>query len=93
MTALPAFAMGIADRSPLREGLAADIVVVDPPTVPDNTTDAQPARYPDGIEYVLVDGVVTLGSAGHGGALRGQLIQVSKCHHPSSRISSTAKNA
>jgi N-acyl-D-amino-acid deacylase len=74
ITALPAFAMAIANRSPLREGLAADIVVVDPRTVPDNTTDAQPVRHPDGIEYVLVNGVVTLGSAGHGGAMRGQLI-------------------
>ncbi len=74
MTALPAAAMGMSDRGLLRAGLAADIVVFDPQTVRDNTTDLQPARYPDGIEHVLVNGVVTLSAKGHSGALNGQLI-------------------
>ena len=74
MTALPASAMGITDRGLVQAGLAADIVVFDPQTVRDNTTDLSPARYPDGIEYVLVNGALTLSPAGHSGALHGQLI-------------------
>jgi N-acyl-D-amino-acid deacylase len=74
MTALPAAAMNLTDRGLLREGFAADIVVFDPQTVRDNTSHAQPARYPDGIEYVLVNGVVTVSPEGHSGALNGQLI-------------------
>jgi N-acyl-D-amino-acid deacylase len=74
MTALPADAMGIADRGRLAEGLAADVVVFDPRTVADRTTDLEPIAYPAGIEQVLVNGVVTLGPEGHSGVLGGRLI-------------------
>jgi N-acyl-D-amino-acid deacylase len=74
MTALPADAMGITDRGRLQEGLAADIVVFDPQTVSDRTTDLQPIAYPAGIEYVLVNGAVTLGAEGHTGVLGGWVI-------------------
>jgi N-acyl-D-aspartate/D-glutamate deacylase len=74
MTALPADAMGIQDRGRLQEGLAADIVVFDPQTVGDRSTDAQPIAYPQGIEYVLVNGVLTLAPEGHSGTLSGTLI-------------------
>ncbi len=74
MTSLPVQAMGIRERGLLREGFAADLVVFDPLTVRDNTTGLQPARYPTGIEYVVVNGVVTLSPQGHSGALNGQVI-------------------
>jgi N-acyl-D-amino-acid deacylase len=74
MTSLPATAMNMRERGVLRENFAADIVVFDPQTVRDNTTDLQPARYPSGIEYVMVNGRLTVTPEGHTGALSGQLI-------------------
>lgn len=44
MTSLPATAMSMRERGVLHENFAADIVVFDPQTVRDNTTDLQPAR-------------------------------------------------
>jgi N-acyl-D-amino-acid deacylase len=64
----------LRDRGILREGLAADIVVFDPATVRDNTTNATPNRYPSGIDYVLVNGALTLTPDGHTGALAGRMI-------------------
>jgi len=40
----------------LREGAFADLVVFDPETVADDATYLEPARYPIGIERVIVNG-------------------------------------
>jgi len=74
MTSLPATAMGIPNRGELRVGFAADVVVFDPQTVHDNTTDLQPNRYPTGIDYVIVNGAITVDPMGHTGALNGQIV-------------------
>ncbi len=46
------------DRGVLREGAAADILVFDPEKVQDKATYAQPHQYTQGIDYVVVNGVV-----------------------------------
>jgi N-acyl-D-amino-acid deacylase len=74
MTSLPAQSMGIEGRGTLAEGWAADLVVFDPQAVSDNTTDLRPARYPSGIEHVVVNGTLTVGPQGHSGALSGQVL-------------------
>jgi N-acyl-D-amino-acid deacylase len=60
MTSLPARRMRLADRGLLRPGMAADLVVFDPEKVIDRATFADPSRYPDGIDLVIVNGRVVL---------------------------------
>ncbi|NJN41646.1 MAG: D-aminoacylase [Flammeovirgaceae bacterium] len=60
MTALPAIRMGLLDRGIIAEGLKADIVVFNAETVIDKATFEDPHQYPVGIEYVLVNGVITV---------------------------------
>jgi len=44
----------------LREGMWADMTVFDPDTIQDNSTYLEPAQSPSGIEYVVVNGEVTV---------------------------------
>jgi N-acyl-D-aspartate/D-glutamate deacylase len=72
MTSLPADSAGLGDRGRLRAGHAADIVVFDPGSMTDNSTDSNPRAHPDGIELVLVNGEVVLADGRHTGALPGR---------------------
>jgi N-acyl-D-aspartate/D-glutamate deacylase len=72
MTGLAARQFNISMRGELREGLFADVVVFDPNTVADRATFEQPHQYPAGIEYVIVNGVVTVTPQGHTGARAGR---------------------
>jgi dihydroorotase/N-acyl-D-amino-acid deacylase len=56
MTGQPAARVGLKDRGVLRAGAYADITVFDPARVRDLATFEQPNRYPEGIEYVAVNG-------------------------------------
>jgi dihydroorotase/N-acyl-D-amino-acid deacylase len=58
MTALPARRLGLSDRGSLREGMKADLVVLDPVRVRDTATLDDPKRYPEGIPIVIVNGEV-----------------------------------
>jgi N-acyl-D-amino-acid deacylase len=60
MTSLPARRMRLSDRGVLRPGMAADLVVFDPAKVIDRATYAEPSRYPEGIDTVIVNGRVVL---------------------------------
>ena len=60
MTGKPAAKFGLQNRGLLREGCAADIVVLHPDLVVSRATMEDPYRYPDGIEWVFVNGVVAL---------------------------------
>lgn len=60
MTALPAQTLRIPNRGLLKPGFAADIVILDPNTVQDHATYANPWRYSTGVEDVLVNGVPVL---------------------------------
>jgi N-acyl-D-aspartate/D-glutamate deacylase len=50
----------MALRGRLKEGAYADITVFDPNTIIDRATYREPARYSDGIEYVLVNGTLVV---------------------------------
>ena len=56
----PAQKLGLADRGVIREGCIADLVVLDPATVRDRASFAEPLRYPSGFEYVLAGGEVVV---------------------------------
>ena len=68
-TSLPAQRIGLRDRGILRAGAFADITIFDPSTVNDMATFENPHRPSVGIEYVIVNGVVSL----EGGKVTGRL--------------------
>ena len=74
MTAAPAQRFGLNDRGLIKEGLAADLVVFNPQEVIDRATFDEPTKYPDGIEYVLVNGAVAVDKGKHTGVLNGRAL-------------------
>jgi N-acyl-D-amino-acid deacylase len=60
MTGAAAERLGLRDRGLVRPGLAADLVVFDPERLRDTASFETPARFPDGIDAVLVNGVPVL---------------------------------
>src|SRR5213593_4497854 len=58
MTSLPAAVFGLKDRGVLRPGSWADILVFDPAKVRDAATYLEPHQMSEGMEYVLVNGVI-----------------------------------
>jgi len=60
MTSIPADRLGFTDRGYLKPGYKADITIFNPETVIDKGTFVTPHQYPEGIEYVIVNGQVTI---------------------------------
>jgi N-acyl-D-amino-acid deacylase len=75
MTSAPAARLGLRDRGVLRDGAAADIVVFDPARVRSNATYEEPRQFPDGIEYVAVNGELVVDREIHTGALPGRALR------------------
>jgi len=57
MTSFPAQRLGLKDRGLVKEGFWADIVIFNPDTIKDTATYLQPYQLPEGIPYVIVNGV------------------------------------
>jgi N-acyl-D-aspartate/D-glutamate deacylase len=75
MTSWPATRMRLDRRGVLREGAWADITIFDLERVQDRATYDEPVLFPEGIEYVLVNGVVTIDRGGeHTGARAGHVL-------------------
>ncbi len=72
MTSAGAIKLGLMDRGLLRPGFWADITVFDPLNVRENATYQDPIQLPSGIEYVFVNGVLTIENDKHTGALAGK---------------------
>ena len=77
MTSMPAQRFGILDRGLVRPGMRADITVFDPDTVIDKATYQDPHQFPEGIEYVVVNGRVTVDDGKYTGALAGKTLRKS----------------
>ncbi len=75
MTSFPAQKLGLRDRGMLREGLWADVVVFSPLEVQDTATYDEPARFPVGMKYVIVNGEVVVSEGRHTGATPGRLLK------------------
>lgn len=71
----PARRFGLAGRGVLRVGAVADVVVVDPATVADRASYAQPRQLADGIDEVLVSGAFALRSGALTGARTGRALR------------------
>ncbi len=84
MTSFPAQRLGLMDRGILRPGAWADIVVFDLERIHDRATNLYPHThpfenyphaYPEGIDYVLVNGAVVLDQAESTGILPGKVLK------------------
>ncbi len=75
LTYKAAKAMNIKNRGLLKEGWHADITVFNPKTVMDKGTFVDPVQYPEGIEYVVVNGEITVKNGVHTGRRSGQVIR------------------
>jgi len=75
MTSFPAQRFGLQSRGLLKPGMVADIVVVDPDTVVDTATYQEPHQLPKGIEYVMVNGEITVQSSEPLGTLAGRTLR------------------
>jgi N-acyl-D-aspartate/D-glutamate deacylase len=74
MTSWPATRMRIADRGALAVGSWADVTIFDFDRIKDVATYDQPVAFPEGIDYVLVNGVVVVEQGRHTGAKPGKVI-------------------
>jgi len=65
MTGFPAQKLRWADRGLVKQGLKADLVVLDPDTVADRATFQAPHQYPAGIQHVIVNGRLVVSEGRH----------------------------
>jgi N-acyl-D-aspartate/D-glutamate deacylase len=71
---LAADIIGLTDRGYLKEGQWADVLVFDPAKISTCADFAQPHCYSSGIDYLLVNGDVTLENGKYTGALAGKIV-------------------
>lgn len=64
----------LTDRGVIQEGAWADLVIFDEQTVNDLATYASPHTYPEGILFVIVNGVMVIDQGEHTGALPGEVL-------------------
>lgn len=65
----------IQSRGVLKEGYFADIVIFDKDGLKSHDLEENPLQYPEGIDYVLVNGVVTIDHKQHTGAKAGRMLR------------------
>jgi N-acyl-D-amino-acid deacylase len=75
MTSLPAQKFGLNDRGLLKEGFAADIVILDPEKVSDRSTFDVPHQFSEGIPFVIVNGIPVVENSQHTGQRSGQTLK------------------
>lgn len=84
MTSYPAQRLGLRDRGLLREGMWADIVIFDFNRIRDRATckfpykfplENYPHRYPEGVEYVIVNGEIVVERGKHRGVFPGKVLR------------------
>jgi len=75
MTSFPAQRFALRDRGQIREGMWADIVVFDYERVNEKGTFADPHHFPEGVEWVLVNGVIAIQEGKATGVLAGKALR------------------
>lgn len=75
MTQKPATTFHMTDRGVLREGTYADITVFNPDTVIDKGTFTDPIQFPEGIEYVMINGEFAIKNGEHTGKRNGVVLR------------------
>lgn len=75
LTSFPAQRFKLRDRGLIREGMWGDMVIFNPKTISDRGTWEHPSQYPTGIEYVFVNGKITVEREEHTGILAGKVLR------------------
>lgn len=75
MSSLPAARLGLNDRGVIKKGLWADLVIFEPEKIEERATFTDPYRQPTGIEYVIVNGGVSIVRGEPTGAYSGQILK------------------
>lgn len=75
MTSAAARRMGVLDRGLIRPGFMADLVVFDPVTLRDTATYEDPRRYPEGVDFVAVNGTPVIENGRPTGAKPGRALR------------------
>ncbi|MBI5750030.1 MAG: D-aminoacylase [Nitrospinae bacterium] len=78
MTSFPCKRIGIKDRGMIKEGCFADLVIFNPDTISNTATYESPKNYPKGIEYVIVNGIITVKNGEHTGTKAGRILMHKK---------------
>jgi N-acyl-D-amino-acid deacylase len=81
LTSRAADRVGLADRGRVREGLRADLVLLDPERFIDTATYDDPKRVPTGVERVIVAGRVVWAGTEHTGELPGGVVREPLASH------------
>ncbi len=74
---------GVKNRGFIRESCWADITIFNPHTVADETTYENPKQYPEGIEYVIINGTPVVQKGRYSGELCGRVLRKQKPHSTS----------
>lgn len=74
-TSLPAETFDLPERGRVQEGFWADLVLFDPSRIRDRATPEDPWHSPDGIPYVIENGVVVVRDGKPAGALPGRPVR------------------
>lgn len=74
MTSLPAQILGLRDRGMIREGMVADLTLIDLNTIRDKATFFEPHQYAEGVLAVWVNGVEVVANGQPTWALPGRVL-------------------
>ena len=76
MTFAPASLVGLSQtRGLIRPGYYADVVIFDPKKIKDRATYKKPYQYPEGIEYVFINGNCAFEKGKPTGSLAGKILR------------------
>lgn len=75
MTSRPAARLGLADRGTIAVGKKADLVLFSAERVRETATFQDPHQYPEGVEYVILNGRVVVDGGEHTGTLAGRVLR------------------
>lgn len=75
VTGFPAVFLGLTNRGVIKEQAFADLVVLDLNNLKTNENYFEPRNYPDGIEYVLVNGKIAVNKNQYTGKRAGRLLK------------------
>ncbi|MGC8689560.1 MAG: amidohydrolase family protein, partial [Thermoplasmata archaeon] len=75
MTGLSAAKLRLKERGLIKEGYYADLVIFDPEKISDLATFNDPIKFPAGIDYVIVNGVIVAERGKHTNKKPGRIIK------------------
>jgi N-acyl-D-amino-acid deacylase len=75
MTGLPSQKIGLDRRGLIKKDYFADITIINPEKVADRSTYLKPHQYSEGIEYVIVNGKITVNRGRHTGITNGRILR------------------